>query len=130
MDADSAELAAAASAQPPLQPEAVVVVTGDVNADAVRVQESSPLTSASLASTKLLLAAWLQALLSVLQHVRACGSCSCLLCCCVTVCACFAAVKSSKKPKTLDELTSLYQLQKSEAAFTFAGVSVSPDGEL
>ena len=43
---------------------------------------------------------------------------------------CFAAVESSKKPKTLDKLTSLYQLQKSEAAFTFAGVSVSPDGDL
>jgi hypothetical protein len=40
----------------------------------------------------------------------------------------FAAVESSKKPNEL--LTCLRQLQKLEAAFTFAGVSVSPDGEL
>jgi hypothetical protein len=72
----------------------------------------------------------LAALLSVHQHVRTCGSCSCWLSCFVTVCACFAAVESSKKPKTLDELTCVCQLQKLEAAFTFVGVSVSPDGEL
>ncbi len=108
MDADSAEpasTAAAAAAQPPLELEAVDVDTDDVDADAVHVQESAPLASASLASATLLLAAWLQALLSVLQHVSTCGSCSCLLCCCVTVCAFFAAVESSKNPKTLNDLT-------------------------
>jgi hypothetical protein len=47
------------------------------------------------------------------------------------VCACFTAFESSGKPKTLEELnTCLRQLQKLDAAFTLAGVSVLPDGEL
>ena len=127
MDVDPAEPpAAAAAAQPPLLLEAVVV-----NADAVRAQESAPLASASLANTMTSLTARLQTLLGVLQHVRTCGSCSCLLCCCVTVCACFAVVESSGKPNTLEELnTCLRHLQKLDAAFTLAGVSVSPDGDL
>ncbi len=117
MDAYPAESAAAA-AQPPLQLEAVVVDTDHVDADAVRVPDSAPLASAPIASTNTVVGSittdiverspacmhlWFVFLFVML--LRDCG-------------ACFAAIESSEKPRTLEELnTRLRQLQKLDAAF-------------